>query len=49
MIEILRDAISFRLLIITTIISILLLFHLLITSIARINSFSGCSQYLEAS
>ena len=32
-----------------TIPSILLLFHLLISTIARINLFNGCSHYLEAS
>ena len=31
-----------------TITSILLLFHLLISSIKRINPFRGCSHYLEA-
>ena len=44
-----RHAISFKLQIVRTTTSILLLFHLLISSIARINPFSGCSHYLETS
>ena len=48
-IEILRHAISFKLQIILTNISMLLQFHLQISLIARINPFSGCSHCLEAS
>ena len=52
-IEILHPAISFKLDIVMTIISILLQFHLLISleihSIAWTIPFSGCSRHLEAS